>query len=135
MGWSNLWSVTLIFILLSEYISCEKEGRKGIRYTVINYFLVHYFSRIFIHLVKLSLSQRIVFSVDKVETSSENRERSRSYHPAKFAKIWIFVLCTFKNSNFHKFCWVIRTQPISVLNYFYFTKKYQGKWFFSLECF
>ena len=26
-------------------------------------------------------------------------------------------------SNISKFCWVIRTQPISVLNYFYFTKK------------
>ena len=42
----------------------------------------------------------------------------RSYHPAKFAKIWIFLLCTFRNSNFRKFCWVIRTQPISVLKLF-----------------
>ena len=48
----------------------------------------------------------------------QNRERLRSYHQAKFAKIWIFLLCTFKNSNFHNFCWVIRTQPISVLKLF-----------------
>ena len=30
----------------------------------------------------------------------------------------IFLLCTFKNSNFCKFCKVIRTQPISVLKSF-----------------
>ena len=41
-----------------------------------------------------------------------------SYHTVKFANIWIFLLCTFKDSNFHKFCWVITTQPISVLNSF-----------------
>ena len=33
-------------------------------------------------------------------------------HPAKFAKIWIFLLFTLT------FCWVIRTQPISVLKLF-----------------
>ena len=32
-------------------------------------------------------------------------------HPAKFAKIWIFLLCTFKNSIFCKFCWVLRMHP------------------------
>ena len=42
-----------------------------------------------------------------------------SYHLAKIPKIWIFLLCTVeKNSNFQKFCWVIRTQPLSVLNMF-----------------
>ena len=41
-----------------------------------------------------------------------------SYHPAKFAKIWIFLLFTLKNSNFCKFCWVMKTQPISVLKLF-----------------
>ena len=29
-----------------------------------------------------------------------------------------FLLFTLKNSNFRKFCWVIRTQPISVLKLF-----------------
>ena len=27
-------------------------------------------------------------------------------------KFEFFLLCTFKNSNFRKFCWVIRTQPM-----------------------
>ena len=48
----------------------------------------------------------------------------RSYHPAKFAKILIFLLCTLKNSNFRKFCWVMRPQPISVLKLFLFYLKY-----------
>ena len=44
----------------------------------------------------------------------------RSYHPAKFVKIWISLLK-------FKFCWVIRTQPISVLKLFllYISKLFQ----------
>ena len=41
-----------------------------------------------------------------------------SYQPAKFSKIRIFLLYTITNSKFCKFCWVIRTQPISVLKIF-----------------
>ena len=44
-------------------------------------------------------------------------------------KFDFFLLCTFKNSNFPKFCWVIRTQPISVLKLFllyYITKRTRG---------
>ena len=52
----------------------------------------------------------------KVEKILE--QRLRSYHPAKFAKIWISKGAQWKNSNFHKFCWVIRTQPLSVLKIF-----------------
>ena len=75
MGWSNLWSRTLIFILLSEYISCEKEGRKGIRYTVINYFFSSLFFQIFFPFSKvIFILKRIVFSVDKVEIFLEQKE-------------------------------------------------------------
>ena len=50
-----------------------------------------------------------LYFIVKVEIFLEQR---------KVAKIWIFLLWTFRNSNFRKFCWVIRTQPISVLKLF-----------------
>ena len=67
----------------------------------------------------------------------------RSYHPAKILKIWIFYCAQWKNSNFRNFCWMIRTQPISLLKLFLlyipsikvrFFEKYIWKvFFFGLE--
>ena len=48
----------------------------------------------------------------------------RSYHPVKFAKILIFLLFTLKNSNFRKFCWVIRTQLEAYWVWGYIIKSY-----------
>ena len=62
------------------------------------------------HLFASSRGQRLFCA--KVEIFLEQRD------PAKFAKIRIFLLFTLKNSNFHKFRWVIRKQHISVLKLF-----------------
>ena len=61
------------------------------------YFFVNQFSK---HIYKVFIKQKYF----------QNIERLCSYHPANIANFFIFLQCTFKNSNFRKFCWVIRTQ-------------------------
>ena len=45
-----------------------------------------------------------------------------------------FSLCTVKNSNFQYFCWMIRTQPISLLKLFLLYRLKNDFWILSRPC-
>ena len=70
-----------------------------------------------------------------IQTTCNNKPQNISASCNNFFKA-CFPLCTVENSNFRNFCWMIRTQPISLfLNYFYFTYSNSNfLWFESQKC-
>ena len=56
----------------------------------------------------------------KVQNTKQFKKEDRmcSYHQKKFQKFEFFYCAQWKNSNLRNFCWMIRTQPISLLKLF-----------------